>query len=222
MKELSMSIARLTAQRCGSLLAILMLLGTAAPLVAQQAVKVDQRVLDRFEWMAQNEGNLWNINAAEGAFLRDLIVKHKAQRALELGTSNGYSSMWIALGLRQTGGRLQTMEIDRGRAHTAEENVRAAGLDPLITVTVGDALQEIPKVSGPLDFVFIDVWKQGYIPCLKLALPKVRPGGIIVAHNVTNLREELSGFIHEVTTNPQLQTTIENPGPGGFSVSIKR
>jgi len=217
-----MQKARLTALRCGLTLTILVLWGTAAPILAQQAAKIDARVQDRFEWMHQNEGNLWNINAAEGAFLRDLIVKVKAQRALELGTSNGYSSMWIALGLRQTGGHLNTVEIDRGRARLAEENFRAAGLDSLITVTVGDALQEIPKVAGPLDFVFIDVWKQGYIPCLKLALPKVRPGGVIVAHNVTNLREELLGFIHEVTTSPQLQTTIENPGPGGFSVSIKR
>ena len=217
-----MQNVRVTALRFAWALTVLVLWGTAAPMLAQQATKVDSRVQERFEWMRENEGNLWNINAAEGAFLRDLIVKHKVQRALELGTSNGYSSMWIALGLRQTGGHLQTMEIDRGRAHTAENNFRAAGLDSLITVTIGDALQEIPKVSGPLDFVFIDVWKQGYIPCLKLALPKVRPGGVIVAHNVTNLREELSGFIHEVTTNPQLQTTIENPGPGGFSVSIKR
>jgi len=216
-----MSTARFTALRCGLALIILVLWGTATPVFAQQATKVDSRVLERFEWMRQNEGNLWNINAAEGAFLRDLIVKVKAQRALELGTSNGYSSMWIALGLRQTGGHLLTVEIDRGRARLAEENFRAAGLDSLITAQVSDALQEIPKVPGPLDFVFIDVWKQGYIPCLKLALPKVRPGGVIVAHNVTNLREELLGFIHEVTTNPQLQTTIENPGPGGFSVSIK-
>ena len=217
-----MSKARFTTLRCGWVLAILILWGGISPLAAQQTAKLDQRVLERFGWMRQNEGDLWNINAAEGAFLRDLIVKVKAQHALELGTSNGYSSMWIALGLRQTGGHLLTMEIDRGRARVAEENFRAAGLDSLITVAVGDALQEIPKVPGPLDFVFIDVWKQGYIPCLQLALPKVRPGGVIVAHNVTNLREELLGFIHEVTTNPQLQTTIENPGPGGFSVSIKR
>ena len=221
-----MSISQFTPRavtfRFGAVLVILVLLGVATPLAAQQAAKPDPRVLERFEWMRQYEGNLWNITAEEGAFLRDLMVKVKAQRALELGTSNGYSSLWIALGLRQTGGHLNTVEIDRGRARLAEENFRAAGLDSLITVTVGDALQEIPKVSGPLDFVFIDVWKQGYIPCLKLALPKVRPGGVIVAHNVTNLREELADFIHEVTTNPQLQTTIENPGPGGFSVSIKR
>jgi len=203
-------------------LAVLVLWGTATPMLAQQAAKPDERVLERLEWMRQNEGNLWNITAEEGAFLRDLVVKVKARQALELGTANGYSGMWIALGLRQTGGHLITMEIDQGRARLAQENFRAAGLTPLVTVTRGDALQEIPKVSGPLDFVFIDVWKQGYVPCLKLVLPKVRPGGVIVAHNVTNLRDELADFIHEVTTNPQLKTTIENPGPGGFSVSTKR
>jgi predicted O-methyltransferase YrrM len=211
-----------TALWLGAALAFLTLLGVALPLTAQQAAKPDERVLERLEWMQQNEGNLWNITAEEGAFLRDLVVKVKAQRALELGTANGYSGMWIALGLRQTGGRLITMEIDQGRARLAQENFRAAGLAPLVTVARGDALQEIPKVPDPLDFVFIDVWKQGYIPCLKLVLPKVRPGGVIVAHNVTNLRDELADFIHEVTTNPQLKSSIENPGPGGFSVSYKR
>jgi len=217
-----MSKARFTALRVRLALIVVVLWGTAAPMLAQQTAKTDPRVMERLEWMRQNEGNLWNITAEEGAFLRDLIVKVKAQRALELGTANGYSGMWIALGLRQTGGHLITMEIDRGRARLAQDNFRAANLDSLVTITVGDALQEIPKVPGPLDFVFIDIWKQGYIPCLKLVLPKVRRGGIIVAHNVTNLRDELADFIREVTTNPQLQTTIENPGPGGFSVSIKR
>ncbi|MBZ5563783.1 MAG: O-methyltransferase [Acidobacteriia bacterium] len=197
-------------------------LALAAPSVRAQANSdPDATAKARLAWMREKQGNLWNVNADEGAFLRGLVEKVHAKRALEVGTSNGYSSIWIAMGLRRTGGHLQTLEIDPGRARLAGENFRAAGVDSLVTLKLGDARKEIPALSGPFDFVFIDAWKQDYVLYLDDVLPKVRPGGVIVAHNVTDLRDELQDFIRAVQTNPQLKTTIENPGPGGFSVSYK-
>jgi len=182
----------------------------------------DSEALARLKWMRQNEGNLWNVNAEEGAFLRNLAEKLHAREALEIGTSNGYSSIWIGMGVRKEGGHLLTLEIDEGRAKLAQANFKAAGLDPVITLKLGDALVEVPKLHGPYDFVFIDAWKQDYVKYLNLVIPMVRPGGVIVAHNVTDLKDELTDFIHAVKTNPQLKTDFENPGPGGFSVSYKR
>lgn len=197
-------------------------LALAAPSVRAQANSDPDAIAKaRLAWMREKQGNLWNVNADEGAFLRGLVEKVHAKRALEVGTSNGYSSIWIAMGLRRTGGHLQTLEIDPGRARLAGENFRAAGVDSLVTLKLGDARKEIPALSGPFDFVFIDAWKQDYVLYLDNVLPKVRPGGVIVAHNVTDLRDELQDFIRAVQTNPQLKTTIENPGPGGFSVSYK-
>ena len=181
----------------------------------------DEQALERLKWMRQNEGNLWNVNPDEGAFLRDLAEKGHAKSGLEIGTSNGYSSIWIGMGVRKTGGHLLTLEIDEGRANLARANFRAAGLDSIITLKLGDALVEVPKLHGPYDFVFIDAWKQDYVKYLNMVIPVVRPGGVIVAHNVTDLKAELTDFIRAVKTNPQLKTDIENPGPGGFSVSYK-
>jgi predicted O-methyltransferase YrrM len=181
----------------------------------------DARALERLKWMRQNEGNLWNVNPDEGAFLRSLAEKVHAHEGLEIGTSNGYSSIWIGMGLRKEAGHLLTLEIDEGRAKLAQANFRAAGLDSVITLKLGDALKEVPKLHGPYDFVFIDAWKQDYVRYLNMVIPIIRPGGVIVAHNVTDLKEELTDFIHAVETNPQLRTDIENPGPGGFSVSYK-
>ena len=181
----------------------------------------DARALERLKWMRQNEGNLWNVDPDEGAFLRDLAEKVHATEALEIGTSNGYSSIWIGMGLRNQRGHLLTMEIDEGRAKLAQANFHAAGLDSVITLKLGDALEEVPKLRGPYDFVYIDADKQDYVKYLAMVVPIVRPGGVIVAHNVTDLKEELTDFIRAVRTNPQLKTTIENPGPGGFSVSYK-
>jgi predicted O-methyltransferase YrrM len=203
-----------------SLMAVFMLVAFSASTPTQDGA--DARALERLKWMRQNEGNLWNVNADEGAFLRSLAEKVHAREALEIGTSNGYSSIWIEMGLRREGGHLLTLEIDEGRAKLAQANFKAAGLDSVITLKLGDALVEIPKLRGPYDFVFIDAWKQDYVKYLNMVIPLVRPGGVIVAHNVTDLKDELTDFIHAVQTNPQLKTDIENPGPGGFSVSYKR
>lgn len=188
---------------------------------AQGASDVDEHAKERLEWIHEHQPGMWNVDPREGVFLHDLVVKVHAKHALEIGTSNGYSGIWIAAGLRQTGGQLLTMEIDPGRAHLAEENFHAAGVASIVTLKLGDALQEIPKLQGPFEFVFIDAWKQDYVRYLNMVLPMVPSGGVIVAHNVTNLREELLDFIHAVETNPRLKTTIQNPGPGGFSVSYK-
>jgi len=137
----------------------------------------DTRALERLKWMRQNEGNLWNVNPDEGAFLRDLAVKVHAKAGLEIGTSNGYSSIWIGMGLRQEGGHLLTLEIDEGRAKLAQANFHAAGLDSVITLKLGNALKEVPKLTGPYDFVFIDAWKQDYVKYLEMVIPIVSPGG---------------------------------------------
>jgi len=210
----------------GTILRLLLLMGGLFMLLpcgarAESNPNPDARALRRLEWMRGHEGDLWNVTAEEGAFLRDLAVKVNAKRALELGTSNGYSSVWIALGLRRAGGRLLTLEIDPGRARLATENFRAAGVNSLITLKLGDAVKEVPKLQGPFDLVFIDASKHDYLRYLNMLLPMVRPGGVIVAHNVTDLRDALLDYLNAVQTNPQLKTIIENPGPGGFAVSYK-
>jgi len=187
----------------------------------QEPAGLEARAQARLVWMRESQKGMWNVNPEEGAFLSDLVVKVKARQALEIGTSNGYSGIWTALGLRRTAGHLLTLEIDEGRARLAEENFRRAGVDSLITLKRGNALEELTKLQGPFEFVFIDAWKQDYVRYLELVVPLVPPGGVIVAHNVTDLREQLHDFIRAVKTDPRLKTAFENPGPGGFSVSTK-
>ncbi|MFB3921787.1 MAG: O-methyltransferase [Terriglobia bacterium] len=179
------------------------------------------RAMSRLDWMPKNQTGMLNVTASEGKFLRDQVIKVNAKHALEVGTSNGYSSIWIAMGVRKTGGQLTTIEIDDAKVELATRNFRAASVERLITLVHGDALKEIPKLQGPFEFVFIDAWKQDYVKYLDMILPKVPAGGVIVAHNVTDLRSQLLDFIERVKTDPQLKTEIVNAGPGGFSVSVK-
>ncbi len=183
--------------------------------------KTESKAQARLAWIREHEPGMWNVAPSEGAFLLEQVERVGAKRALEIGTSNGYSGIWMALGLRKTGGRLVTLEIDEERARLAQENFKAAGVDSLVTLVRGDAHEEIPKRSGPFDFVFIDAEKSGYLSYLRAVEPKVRAGGVIVAHNVTDLRSSLEDFIHAIETDHLLKTTIANPGPGGFSVSVK-
>ncbi len=187
----------------------------------QDTGPADAQALARLDWMPKNQTGMLNVNAKEGAFLRDQVIKVKAKHALEVGTSNGYSSIWIATGVRQTGGHLTTLEIDERKVKLATENFRVAGVGSLITLRPGDALKTIPTLEGPFEFVFIDAGKGDYVTYLDMVLPKVPAGGVIVAHNVSDLRSQLLDFIERVKTDPRLKTTFAEPGPGGFSVSVK-
>ncbi len=163
----------------------------------------------------------WNIAPEEGRLLYDLVVKNKYRRALEIGTSNGYSSIWLGLALRKTGGKLITIEIDVDRAQEAKSNFRMAGLEKQIDLRINDAFKEIPRIAGQFDFVFIDADRPDYKQFLDLLLPRVRIGGLITAHNVTSHPRPVMEFLQAIKTDKRLETTI-HPTKSGISVSYRR
>ena len=157
----------------------------------------------------------------DGRFMRVLIITSGAKHALEIGGADGYSAIWMGLGLRQTGGHLTTIEYDAGRAKSLAENIRRAGLTDTVTVVSGDAFKEIPKVAGTFDFVFLDAWKADYKRFLDLVFPRLVLRGLFLAHNVVNKQAEMKDFLSAVGDSPALATTIVRPGSEGMSVSVK-
>ncbi len=109
-----------------------------------------------------------------------------------------------SLVLRQTGGRLTTFEIDPRRAATAREFFRKAGLDGQATVVVGDAHQTLATLKDPIDAVFMDADKEGYVDYLKRLLPLLKPGGVILAHNI----RQAPDYLQYVAANPDLETVL--------------
>jgi predicted O-methyltransferase YrrM len=162
------------------------------------------------------------VSEEDGRFLRVLVASSRARRALEIGGASGYSAIWIGLALRETGGRLVTIEYDAGRARELSANVRRAGLADVVDVVTGDAFSEIPRLPGTFDFVFLDAWKKDYKRFLDLVYPRLDRGGLFVAHNVVNKRSEMRDFLDAVHNNPSLWTTIVSPSGEGMSVSLKR
>jgi predicted O-methyltransferase YrrM len=161
------------------------------------------------------------VSEEDGRFLRVMIVSSGARHVLEIGGAYGYSAIWMGLGLRQTGGRLTSIEFDASRARLAAEHVRAAGLADIVTVVPGDAFAEIPKLPGTFDFVFLDAWKRDYKRFLDVMLPRLTPRGLFLAHNVVNKQAEMHDFLEAIRSDPRLATSIVTPSGEGMSLSVK-
>lgn len=149
-----------------------------------------------------------NVTPADGRFLYDLILEKGYTSALEVGTSNGYSGLWIGLALKQNNGKLVTIEIDHRAADEARRNFKRAGLDGVVEVMTADALVGIPRVPGTFDFVFIDGHKPEYKGYYDLVRHRMRPGGAITAHNVTGRDRSMADFVEAIQTDPKLETVI--------------
>jgi predicted O-methyltransferase YrrM len=165
-----------------------------------------------------------NVPESDGRVLHDLIVKHEFTRALEIGTSTGHSGIWIAWALAKTRGRLTTTEVDEGRQRIAIANFEEAGVAPYIEARLGDAHEIVPALTGPFDFVFSDADKDWYKNYFDATWPKMVAGGCFTAHNVTG---QGSGpgtreFVTYVKTVPGSDTTIDDSGPAGLSLTFKR
>jgi len=168
---------------------------------------------------------MMNVPIEDGRLLRLLTETVGAKHVVEIGTSNGYSGIWFCLALRKTGGKLTTHEIDARRASLARENFKRAGVDKLVTLIEGDAHEEVTKLKDQIDVIFIDADKEGYVDYLNKLLPLVRPGGLILAHNINMMRgggrSGIQNYVKAVTTNPDLETIFYGQG-GGISVTLKK
>ncbi|TWT79368.1 putative O-methyltransferase [Planctomycetes bacterium CA13] len=158
-----------------------------------------------------------NVPQHDGRLLRIMAQSIGAKHVVELGTSTGISGIWIGLAVKETGGKLTTYEIDPGRAATAKENFQRAGLEDVITVVLGDAHEEIKKIDGTVDMVFLDADKEGYVDYLTKLMPLLRPGALILAHNI-NPRMAHPPFMEAITADPNLETVVR----GGMSISLKK
>jgi predicted O-methyltransferase YrrM len=162
------------------------------------------------------------ISEEDGRFLRLMVATSGAKRALEIGGASGYSAIWIAMGMRQTGGKLTTIEYDAARAKELADNIRRAGMSDIVEVVSGDAFQQIPQLTGTFDFVFLDAWKRDYKRFFDLVYPRLDNGGLFIGHNVINKRDELEDFLTAIEQHPSLWTTVVAPSGEGMSVSLKK
>jgi predicted O-methyltransferase YrrM len=180
----------------------------------------EKRILEAIE-QARRGQRYANVSTADGRLLRQLTEALGAKRVVELGTSTGESGLWFAMALRKTGGHLHTHDIDPGRIKVARENFKRGGVEDLITIVEGDAHQTATKNTEPIDVLFIDAEKEGYDAYLKELLPYVRPGGLIIAHNMRRPAPN-SRYVEAVTSNPDLDSSFVLMDGAGIGITLKK
>jgi predicted O-methyltransferase YrrM len=189
---------------------------------SQPKTAEEKKILDVLEDMYRNQRwGMMNVPPEDGRLLRLLTEATGAKHVVEIGTSNGYSAIWFCLALRTTGGKLTTHEIDSERAALARENFRRAGVDHIVTLVEGDAHEEVTKLKEPIDIVFLDADKPGYPDYLNKILPLLRPGGLVIAHNMRYPPPD-PRYIKAITTNPDLETIYLHMNAAGIGVTLKK
>ncbi len=167
-----------------------------------------------------------NVPESDGKLLYDLVVKNKYKNILEIGTSTGHSTTWLAWAASKTGGTVTTLEIDEDRRRQAIANLTESGLLHYVDSRLGDAHQLVKELKGPIDFVFSDADKEWYTQYFVDVYPKMSEGGCFTAHNISmrggSMGKGILAFLEHLKTVPGLETTLDTSSRSGVSISYKR
>jgi predicted O-methyltransferase YrrM len=186
--------------------------------------ELDKRVK---KFLSEHSGEWYDMNVPESdaVLLYDLILKGRYKSALEIGTSTGYSGIYIAWALSKTGGKLITIDIDEERHKIAVENFKKAGLSEYIDARLEDAHTLVKELKGPFDFVFSDAdkgWLKNYFIDID---PKLVVGGCYTTHNIrgrgSNAGYGQGSYVEYVESLKNYETTLNTKG-GGMLISYKR
>lgn len=157
------------------------------------------------------------VGVEVGRLLHALVLAHRPQRILELGTSYGYSTLFLADAARAVGGTVITMEKADYKQAEAQRQIAAAGLADHVEFRLGDAVAMIAADEGPFDFVLLDIWKELYVPCFEAFHPKLADEAILVADNMIYppmAREDVRAYRAAVAAKGDMQQALLPVGMG--------
>ena len=194
---------------------------TACAQSGRESLTIDEKVQ---HFLDENRSNWSDMNVPyeDGKVLYDLIISNDYKDALEIGTSTGHSTVWIAWAMSKTGGKVTTIEINESRHREALGNIREAGLGDFVDARLADAHQLVKELKGPFDFVFSDADKGWYTQYFKDVNPKLKSGGCFTAHNVLNSYGGAKEFVDYVRSLDNYETTIDRSSRSGISISYKK
>jgi predicted O-methyltransferase YrrM len=164
----------------------------------------------------RDEVLLW-VGPDTGKLLHELVIGAGARTILELGTSYGYSGVWLADAARKTGGKVITCDVAGNKQDYARGMLAKAGLSDFIEFRIGDARQTIPTLANGIDFVLVDLWKDLYVESLELFFPKLAPGATIVADNMlrpTEARADALAYRRAVRAKRSVSSVLLPVGSG--------
>jgi predicted O-methyltransferase YrrM len=198
-----------------------MLAQTACAQSMHENTELDEKVNQFLDKNRRNWRDM-NVPYQDGQLLYDLIIKNNYTSALEIGTSTGHSTVWIAWAMSKKGGKVTTIEINESRHQEALENIRMAGLEKFVDARLADAHVLVKELKGPFDFVFSDADKDWYTQYFKDVSPKLKTGGCFTAHNVLNAYGGTREFLDYVKGLDNHETKIDKSSGSGISISYKK
>jgi predicted O-methyltransferase YrrM len=172
------------------------------------------------EWnnfVIERDQFLLAVGPATGQLMNLLIKEAESKVLLEIGTSYGYSTLWLAEAARETQGRVITLELHAEKQQYARERMRRAGLADFVDFRQGDAMQSLENLETNVDFVLLDLWKDLYVPCFRLFHPKLNPGAVVVADNMLfpeSARTHASVYRQHVRSQADMQSILLPVGSG--------
>ena len=153
-----------------------------------------------------------------GQFLFAFVAPQADREVLELGGSRGYSTLWLAAGVRYLGGRVLSLEADPAKVEAWRANVEEAGLDDVAELLPGDAFETLPQIDDVFDLVFLDAEKEQYEALFELARPKLEPGAVVIADNVLSHEDVLGAYSRARQADPTLES-VTVPLDRGLEIS---
>ncbi len=160
------------------------------------------------------EARLRQISPDVGRFLNTIVLARRPRTIVEIGTSGGYSTIWLSLAARDVGASVTTLEIDPKKIAAATANLREAGLDGIVTILEGDAAAYLRARKDPFDFVFLDAEKEDYAAYLDMVVPLLSPGGVLVADNLLSHEDDLAPFRDRALADERLSGLVVPIGRG--------
>ncbi len=185
-------------------------------------VVMDKVTADVLAELEKTQKDFWNVPRKTGVLMNSFIKMMNIQNALEIGTSNGYSGIWLAKALKQTGGKLTTIEFYEKRQSIAKENFKICGVDDVVRPIQGSACEVLASFdeNEKFDFVFIDACKREYVKYFEMIKPHLTPKALIVADNIISHAEKVQDFIDAVDADDEFQYEILEV-PGGILVAYR-
>jgi predicted O-methyltransferase YrrM len=171
-------------------------------------------------WGAENDRvqtdrsrKMLNLQRETAELVRALIVGRKPKRVLEIGTSNGYSTIWLAASMA-AGGRVISIDRNPEKLRMAKENLERAGLLDRTELLVGDATEIVAGLEGPFHVIFFDADRFSAPEQLALLLPKLSPEALLLADNALSHPEEIAGYLAAIQQRSDFESTIVPVGKG--------
>jgi predicted O-methyltransferase YrrM len=173
----------------------------------QQGLENDARTTERSRMML-------NLEPASAQLVSILVRASGVTRALEIGTSNAYSTIWLAWSLAPAGGRIISVDRNPDKHALARENLRRAGFLEMVELRTGDATEIVRELAGPFELVFLDADRRKFPEIMEVLLPKIAKRALVIADNVHSHPEEIAGYLKLISSLPDFQHTTVPVGKG--------